>query len=272
MGARLWQRKKSGRRRRNEEDLPAKVRPGRVTPGQHLALAALQRHLGNQAVQRLLLQRQAADKEEVAQTAAEPVEIGPVKIEKPEIKRYEVSGESFDQVTGQILAPAQWYEYAYEINPTVENGRVSQVAVTVRLIIHLPQWVGPGWDRASAADKAQWLVLLKIFGADEATTETVNQLPRSWLGQDWDQAPEALKSEWLQLLTGRQAQEKSPLDVASRRALVLQQRLLNRPESQTNAITAQFLDDVAAEEAVYHQLRAAGQIQSLTLDPAVLVH
>ena len=270
MVRRILQRRKKRRRRRDDEE-PLKSRQGRSSEDR-LGVMALQRQVGNQAVQEMLGQRQAAEQtDQDSQTAQDLVEVGQIKIEKPEIKEYEVTGESLDQVTNQILPAEQWYEYEYEYDPKVENEAVTQVDVAVRITLHLPLWVGPGWERASDLEKMAWLEMLKSFGNAEDEQEAETLLPQQWLGVNWEQAPEALKAEWLKMMLEFQTEERTPLDIAHRRAVVLQQRLINQPEENIKEIFDKFWEDLEQEETAYNEEREPGQIQQITLEPDTMV-
>lgn len=257
--------------RHPEEEI---TRPGPAKPARdRFGLMTLQQQVGNQAVQRLLAQRQTEQqaKGDNAQAAKEPVELGQVKIEKPEVKEYEVTGENLQQVSGQILPPEKWYEYEYQYNPKIENGVVTEVEVIVLITIHVPRWVGPGWERAADTEKMAWLKLLETLGVGEDKYEDVTELPKQWVGVDFSQAPDDLKGEWQKVLLEFQKNEKTPLDIALRRVLVLQQRLLAQPENRVKEIFGKFEEDVRKEEVAYKEQREVGQIQQVTLEREVLV-
>ena len=75
---------------------------------EHSGLTLLQQQVGNRAVQRMLAQRQAEEDEKAAKA---PVEVGEIKIKKPEVEYYEVTGNSLmkraiQQARERILAGA----------------------------------------------------------------------------------------------------------------------------------------------------------------------
>lgn len=233
-------------------------------------LMALQQRVGNQAVQQLLAQRQA--QAQPAPAEAEPVETGQLKIEKPEIKEYDVTGDTLAQVNEQILPPEEWYEYEYRYDPKIENGVVTQVDITVRVIIHLPRWRGPGWDRAVETDKQGWLDLLKSLAGGLDEYETDGQLPQPWLGVDFQKdAPEALKNVWRGMLQEMQNAEQSQLDVIRRRMLVLQQKLIGQPAEQVKTVFDQFQQATEDEEELYHQQRELGQDNQVSINAELMV-
>jgi hypothetical protein len=261
------------RKIRHPDEESTRPRPAKAATDR-FGLMTLQRQVGNQAIQQMIAQRQAEQKSDTdnEQAAKALVALGQVKIEKPEVKEYEVTGETLQQVSGQVLAPEKWYEYEYQYNPKVENGVVTEVEVIVLITIHVPHWVGPGWERAANAEKLAWLKLLETLGVGEDEYEDVTELPKQWVGVDFSQAPEDVKGEWQKMLLEFQKNEKTPLDIARRRVLVLQQRLLTQPENQVKEIFAKFEEDVKEEEVAYNEQRELGQLQLVTLEPDVLVH
>jgi hypothetical protein len=137
-----WQRalKRRGKRRRlDDEEL---VKPRTVNrDSDRVGLTLLQQQIGNRAVQRVLAQHDAEDKEKAAKM---PVELGEIKIEQPKVEYYEVTGSSLREISGQLLPPGQWYEVEYHQTPQLEHGVVKQVDVEVAITIRLPRWTGPG--------------------------------------------------------------------------------------------------------------------------------
>ena len=238
------------------------------TDGDKFGVLSLQHNIGNQAVQRLLAQRQAANQQ---QDAAMPVEVGQIKIEKPTIEEYEVSGNSLRDISNQLQPPDQWYEYEYQYAPKTENGKVTRIDVTVAITIHLPRWTG-GWDETPDEDKIAWLQILQLLTGDSDEYQGTTELPQQWLGLNWETAPDALKGEWLNMLQEMQTQEKGPGDITRRRAIVLQQRLFNRPEEKAQEIFDRFQQDAKIEEGAYNEQREFGQAQKIVLDQDTLIH
>jgi predicted secreted Zn-dependent protease len=276
-GRALNRKRRKRRRRRSPDEERSPLRS--VNPGARLSgLALLQQQVGNRVVQQMLArstgsgqaQRQAEEDEKAAKAL---VEVGEIEIEKPEIEYYEVTGNSLAEVSGQILPPGQWYEYEYRYVPKVENGVVTQVDVTVDITLRLPQWTGPGWDQAPDADKFEWLQLLQALEIDqEEEYEDVTELPQKWLlGPKWEKAPESLKKEWQAMLQALQSQEKGALDIARRRAMVLQQRLFKQSEKQVKAIFDQFMKDLKIEQEAYIRQMEFGQEQKVSLGAKVMV-
>lgn len=238
-------------------------------------MLTLQHSIGNQAVQRLLAQRQAGAPQQAPnqtnqQDPNTPVPVGQVKIEKPVIEEYEVSGNSLRDVSNQLQPPDQWYEYDYQYNPKLENGVVTQIDVTVMITIHLPRWAG-GWDETPDEDKIAWFQMLPMLTGETDEYEGLTELPHQWLGIDWKIAPEALKGEWLKIQQEMQAQETGPIDVARRRVIVLQQRLFKRPEDKVQEIFNRFQEDLKIEEEAYNEQREFGQPQQIALEPDALI-
>lgn len=262
---RVRRRKRHIRDEETSSHHPAKPRQDRF------GLMALQRQVGNRAIQQMITQRQTAEQEQQAEAANVPVEAGQVKIEKPEIEEYEVNGNSLAEVAGQVLPPEQWYEYEYQYNSKVENGVVTQVEVIVKTKIHLPRWVGASWEHATEVDKLAWLELLNRLVGDNEEYDDMGQVPRQWVGIDWETAPPALKNEWQGMLQELHSNEQTRLDIILRRVLILQQRLLNRPEDQINAIFDQFQQDLEVEEEAYNKQRAFGQDEKIILGTDVMI-
>lgn len=267
-----WVNPKRRKRYRREEDSSSRPRVHRN--GDRFGLMALQRQVGNRAIQQMMIQRQAAapTQETDEATAKLPLDAGMIKVEKPEIEEYDVDGANAADAAEQLLPPEQWYEYEYQYNPKVENGKVVQVEIIVKVKIRLPKWVGAGWDNASDAEKLAWLGMLhNLAGNTDEEYEAMGQVPRQWAGMDWKQAPEKLKSEWQGLLQEMHSSEQKRLDIILRRLFVLQQRMLNRPEDQANTIFDRFLQDVAIEEEAYGKERIFGQEKKIALGTDVLM-
>jgi hypothetical protein len=254
--------KKRRLQRQLQEESKPRSRPPTRQAGDRFGLTALQQQVGNRAVQQLLAQRQAEMKK--AETPEELVETGQLKIEKPVIEEYEVNGNSLNEISKQLLSPEKWYEYEYQYKPKVENGQVTQVDITIIPTIRVPRWVG-GWDQASAENKVAWLKMLKVLAGEGEKYEDMLQLLRQWLGINFEQAPPKLKGPWQGMLQERQSQEKSYMDILQRRALVLQQKMLNQPVEQLKTIFDLFQQSLKIEEAAYAQRRKFGQEQQITL-------
>ncbi len=231
---------------------------------------ALQQQVGNLAVQRLLAQRQAGEQQNVTRT---PVDVGRVKIEKPRIEYYEVTGGSLPEACSQVLPPEQWYQYEYRYTPKVENGKVTRVDVIVTVTVQLPRWVGPGWEHAPDADKVEWLAMLQALHIDpDDSYDDITRLPPQWLlGPNWEQAPDAVKGTWRAMLQALQIQEQGPVEIARRHAMVLQQRLLNQPEAQVRTIFDQFMKDLKIEQEAYSRQTEFGLEQKISLDIEIIV-
>jgi hypothetical protein len=260
--------RKRRKRRRLEEEHATLGPVASGAPSSRLAL--LQQQIGNRAVQRMLTQREGEDKEKAAKA---PVELGEIKIEQPKVEYYEVSGSSLPEVAGQLLPPDQWYECEYRQTPQLEHGVVKQVDVEVTMTIRLPRWTGPGWEHATDRDKMAWLEMLQTVALDpEEEYEDVTTLPKKWLlGPGWEEAPQAVKGEWRAMLQALQTQEKSPLDIARRRAMVLQQRLINQPEKQVKAIADQFMKDLKIEQELYNRQMEFGQENEIALNATSMI-
>jgi hypothetical protein len=210
-----------------------------------------------------LAQRQAEPKP--AEAAKEPVEAGQIKVEKPQIEEYEVNGGTLAEAAAQILPPEKWYEIEYQYQPKIENGVVTRVDVTVLTRIHLPRWVGSGWTHAPDIDKASWLAKVSRLGGGLEKWEDVGRLPAQFIGLDWATTPEPVKNAWRGMVQEMHNNEQKLLDLIRRRVLMLQKRLLGQPSDQHKAIFAQFLQDLAIEEAAYNQQREFGREQKIVL-------
>jgi hypothetical protein len=90
-------------------------------------------------------------------------------------------------------------------------------------------------------------------------------------GGAWEDAPNALKTDWRAMLQDFQDQEETLLDTLRRRALVLQQRLLNQPENGVNAIFDEFMDDLEDEEKEYERQREVGEEPDISLGGNVIL-
>lgn len=265
VSGRVLPKKRQVQRQLQEESRP-RSRPPVRQAGDRFGLMALQQQVGNQAVQRLLAQRQAATEKK----PEEPVETGQLKIEKPVIEEYEVNGNSLAEISDQILPPEKWYEDEYQYKPKVENGRVTQVDITIIPKIHLPRWVG-GWDRTSAENKAAWLKILKMLLGEGEKIEDLLELPHQWLGVDFKQARPELKGPWQALWQEKQNEERDHQDILRRRAMVLQQKMLNQPVDQLKAIFDLFQQSLKIEEAAYAEQTEFGQEQQITLSADEMV-
>ena len=149
-------------------------------------LLSLQHHMGNQAVQRMLVGRQ--DVSSVHQHMTQAVvqrdedegaaNDGTITIQPVEPDDYEVSGSTLAEVHGQ-LDPTEWghcryhYDYGYETT----NGVTTKIDITLSLTIRLPRWTGEGWDNASEAVKAEWN---RMMGALEAHEQRHAEIAREW--------------------------------------------------------------------------------------------
>jgi hypothetical protein len=227
-------------------------------------------------MQQLLVQRQAKQEQAGAgqppAKAKEPAEVGEIKIEKPKIEYYEVSGDNLPQVTNQLLPPGKWYEYQYQYKPKFENGVVTRIDIVVVVTLRLPRWVGQGWQHATDADKADWLKLLETMQGKEDEYQDITELPSQWLlGPGWKQAPEQVKKEWQAMLLKSQTEERSYLDIARRRALVLQQRMFHQPADMILAIFDKFMKDLKIEQEKYIAQMKPGQPQPVSLGADVIV-
>lgn len=258
------------RKRRRHLDDEEAVKPRAMKPNQdRFGLMALQQRVGNQAVQRMLGQRQTEEQEKAAQA---PVLVGQLEVEKPKIEYYEVAGKTLAEVSNQVLPAGQWYQYEYRQVPKVENGVVIRIDITVEITLHLPRWVGPTWEQAPDGDKLEWLRILQALDIDLDKYEEEMLIPQKWLqGPNWPQASEAEKKEWQRNLLSFQTREQSPLDIVRRRVMVLQQRLFGQPEAQIKAIFDQFLKDLKIEQEVYDRQTRFGERQQISLNNNLMI-
>ncbi len=256
------------RRRRPDEEERVKPRPAQIA-GDRLGMMALQQRVGNQAVQRMLMQRQAEEKEK---TAEAQTGVGQIKIERPKFEYYDVSGDALADVLRQAQEEKDWRqeEYKYEVKSD-QNGVVTEVNVTVQPIIKLPRWVGPGWEKAPDGERLAWLELLESLNIDQEMDEETTDLPRQWGGVDWAKAPPALKSGWQTMIQSMHKNEQQSHDIIRRRALVLQQRLLGRPEAEAKSTFDRFQEDLKVEQEAYSRQEEFGQAQKISLGANVMV-
>jgi hypothetical protein len=253
---------------------------GKTGDGRSL-VALSQQQLGNRAVQRLLAQGDGAallnpqvqrESEQEQDKTESQIKVGQIEIEKPEIEHYDVTGNTLGDVSEQILPDDKWYEYRYEPRYKADKGVINRVDVTVHITVHLPRWVGDGWESASNADKVEWLRLLQsldIGNEKESTSDTL--LPRDWLGVEIDELDDQLRSTWKGMMLEMQAQELSPLSTARRRALVLQQRLYGQPENQFKTIVDRFNKELWVEEEAYAKQMQMGERKKISVGTSALL-
>jgi predicted secreted Zn-dependent protease len=271
-------RRKWRRRPQDEERVTGHVAPRSVSPNTPQArVAQLQRQVGNRAVQHLLAQREV--KEESGQKPAPtdekvekaPVTLGQIKIERPKIEYYEVSGNTLLDVSKQVLEGGEWYEYEYDYDVKSKKGIVTQVDVTVSPTLRLPRWRGPGWEQASDREKVEWQRLLSVMEVPSEKFEDETELPAVWLDPNWEVVPDTIKGEWRAMLQSMQGKEKGYIDVIHRRALVLQQRMLGRPDGQVTEIFDQFLKDLKVEREKYDRQTKFGVKKKISLEASAMV-
>jgi predicted secreted Zn-dependent protease len=237
----------------------------------------LQRQVGNRAVQHLLAQREEKkepepkppEKDESVEKA--PVTVGQISIERPKIEYYDVSGNTLLDASKQVLKSGEWYEYEYEYATKSEKGVVAQVDVTVTPTLRLPRWRGIGWEQASDREKAEWMRLLSVMEVPPAKFEDETELPTVWLDPNWEAVPDTVKGEWRAMLLSMQGEEEGYADVIHRRALVLQQRMLGRPDGQAKEIFDQFLKDLKVEREKYDRQTKFGEKKKISLEASAMV-
>jgi hypothetical protein len=277
-GQRLVRRRRRRRPQDEERAVAGQVAPRSVSPNTPQArVAQLQRQVGNRAVQHLLAQRE--EKKEPEQKPPETdegvekasVTVGQIKIEQPKIEYYDVSGNTLLDVSKQVLEGGEWYEYEYEYDAKSEKGVVTQVDVTVSPTLRLPRWRGPGWEQASDREKVEWQRLLSVMEVSSEKFEHETELPTVWLDPNWEAVPDTVKGEWRAMLQSMQGEEKGHIDVIHRRALVLQQRMLGRPEGQGNEILDQFLKDLKVEREKYDRQTKFGEKKKISLEASAMV-
>lgn len=238
----------------------------------------LQRQAGNRAVQHLLANQEEAQaatrpsEEEAQRDPKELVKAGEIKIEQPVVEYYDVTGNNLVEVSRQLLQEGKWYEYDFTYDTKVEDDVVTRVDVTISTVLHLPRWTGPGWEQATEGDKAQWTRLLQFVEQDqEDEYEDEGLIPAQWVGVDWEEVPDKVRGEWRSLLQTTQAQEHSRVQLLQRRAMVLQQRLLNLPENQIKEVYDQFLKDLKIEEDAYARQVKFGKQERVSLSTDALL-
>jgi hypothetical protein len=277
-GQRLVRRRRRSRRPQDEERAMGHVAPRSVSPNTPQArVVQLQRQVGNRAVQHLLAQRE--EKKEPEQkppekdesVEKEPVTLGQITIERPKIEYYDVSGNTLLDVSKQVLEGGQWYEYEYDYDTKSKKGVVTQVDVTVSPTLRLPRWKGAGWEQAADREKTEWLHLLSVMEVDPDKFEEETELPTVWLDPNWEDVSDSVKGEWRAMLQSMQGEENGYADVIHRRALVLQQRMLGRPEGQATGIFDQFLKDLKVEREKYDRQTKFGEKKEISLGASAMV-
>jgi predicted secreted Zn-dependent protease len=264
--------RKIAKRWKRREDEHSPVLPARESSLQARSdLTALQQQVGNRAIQGLMIQSQRQEEDE-KKAPNQPASLGKVTVEKPRVEIYDVHGNSMDEVMAQVKARKDWLRYEFEYNPKMDKGVITEVNVTVRITIQQPRWVGANLERMSPATRTQWQQVMESFQLPEEKIENDTELPQQWLiGAAWKDAPDALKSTWRGMLQTMQNRELSPLDIASRRALVLQKQLLNLPENQAKAIFDKFLKDLKKEDDQYARQFEPGKKQKISLSPTEMI-
>jgi predicted secreted Zn-dependent protease len=274
-GQRLIRRRRR-RRSRDEERATGHVASRSVGPNTPQArVAQLQRQAGNRAVQHLLAQREEKKAQGPPETGESvekaPVPVGQIKIERPKVEYYDVSGSTLLDVTKQVLEGSEWYEYEYDYDVKSKKGTVTRVDVTVSPTLRLPRWRGPGWEQASDREKVEWQRLLSVMQVPPQKFEDETKLPAVWLDPNWEVIPDTVKGEWRAMLQSMQGEEKGHIDVIHRRALVLQQRMLGRPDRQANEIFDQFLKDLKVEREKYDRQTKFGVKKKISLEASAMV-
>jgi hypothetical protein len=205
---------------------------GRADHLQVRQIQRLHRAIGNQAVQRVLAQRQSAQQtiQRDGETDTEQPDDGTVTIQPVQDDPYDVTGTSLAEVMDQ-LDPTEWghcrYHYDYDYETT--NGRTTRVDVTLTLTVRLPRWQGQGWDDAS----------------------------------------EAVKGEWRRMLRALATHEEGHADIARDWAPTVRERLLNRPEGNVQQRYSQVLGEVRTDQDRYDDQTNHGQTQGVSLDLSI---
>lgn len=242
-------------------------------------MSQLQQQVGNRAAQRLLVQRgqsalalamngrqapqeREADDEEKTKKITE---VGKVKIERPKVEYYDVSGNNFHEASRGILQDGKWFECRYRYINKVEKGIIKRVDIIIEITLKVPQWRGLGWDMASDDDKRAWLQLLEAEQVNPSAIEELTRLPSHFLGLDMKKAPDQLKGEWRTLLESIQRQEQGYEDIAWRRAIALQRRLFQQPDQQAKTVFDQFEKDLKIELDAYNRQKKFGKRQKVSL-------
>ena len=215
-------------------DQTTDLRPERSGENGHLSsgrLRRLHRAIGNQAVQRVLTQRQAArepiqrDEEDAAQA-----DDGTITIQEVQTNYYDVTGTTLTEVSEQ-LDPTEWgqchYHYSYPYETT--NGRTTKVNIVLTLTVRLPRWQGAGWNAASEAAKTEWRRMLQALETHE---EGHSAIARSW-------------------------------------APTIKERLLDQSEGDVQTEYNTVLAEVVTEQNQYDADTNHGQTQGVSLDLSV---
>jgi len=215
-------------------DQTADLRPERSGENGHFSggrLRRLHRAIGNQAVQRVLTQRQAArgpiqrDEEDAA-----PADDGTITINEVQTNYYDVTGTTLTEVSEQ-LDPTEWgrchYHYSYPYETT--NGRTTKVNIILTLTVRLPRWQGAGWDAAS----------------------------------------EAAKTEWRRMLQALETHEEGHAAIARTWAPTIKQRLLDQSEGDVETEYNTVFAEVVTEQDEYDADTTHGQTQGVSLDLSV---
>lgn len=155
---------------------------------------------------------------------------GGVTVTGPSTSYYNVAGNTLAEVA-ERLGTDEWgrctWDFRYTYRST--NGVATRVDVTLRLRIRLPRWSGRGWNRASAAAKAEWNRMLAALRAHE---DGHASRARTW-------------------------------------ATTLRSRLLNRPEGDLADLWQTGMDEHEAAQAAYDTETNHGQTQGVSLDTSI---
>lgn len=190
-------------------------------------LPALRRAFDVQAAR--LAAAPAIQRQEVEALDAAPAAVndGQVTINPPQVVTYEVRGSTLAEVAAQ-LDPEEWGRCRWQVDYSFEttNGRATKVDITLNLTIRLPQWAGPGYQRAS----------------------------------------EAARREWQRMLAALRAHEDRHAEIARNWAPVFKERMLNQRQSRLARTYQQVLREMEKEQKKYDKDTTHGQSEGVTLD------
>ncbi len=232
-------------------------------------LAAAEGAVTEEELNAVLEQQAEAENE---QDNKEALEVGDIEIKKPKIEYYDIKAATLEQAIAEIEDPEEWYEFEFEYDTDTENDIIIKANITIEVKIRVPRWTGPGWEDAMPTEQGRWQEMMAAFQIYDDEYDDTSELPQSvLLGPAWEDAPDALKTEWRSMMQDIQDQEEGLLDLVYRRSLVLQQRLLNQPEKETNTIFDQFIEDLKKEEDEYDRQRDVEKEPEISLSENVLV-
>lgn len=189
----------------------------------------------------------------------DPIEVGDISIEEPNVETYDVTGETAAEAITQIRSPDEWFkvekfDYKLETNP---DGTVEEVHIEVKEVtVYVPEWTS--FDDADVFNQSQWLQAVGPFNEyyifDEL--EHPGAIPMIAVGANFqgDDPPEGdVKDIWKDFLEDVHDKEETLRDMIYRQVLTAQQRLLGQPEGKAATILDEIFKDFEAKDFEEYQ-------------------